>query len=167
MRKSLLACAGLLAISSMLATPAGSQTATNQFNVQITISEECLINSASDLVFPSTGVIDANVDAASAIAVQCTDGTAYDIGLNEGIGTGATVDERLMSGPNSETVTYSLYTDAARSDVWGDTIATDTVSATGTGDEQTYDVFGRVPPQTAPTPGIYNDNDTITVTVTY
>lgn len=165
MRKSLLACSGLLALSSLLASPAGSQTATTQFNVQITITAECLINSASDLNFGSSGVIDAAVAATSELAVQCTNGTAYNIGLNAGIGAGATVAERLMTGPNSETVTYSLYTDAAHADVWGNTVGTDTVAATGTGVEQTYDVFGQVLPQETPTPGTYND--TITVTVTY
>lgn len=165
MRKSRLACAGILAISSLLATPAGSQTATAQFNVQITITAECLVNSASDLNFGSSGVIDTAVAATSQLAVQCTNGTTYNIGLNQGIGAGATVAERLMTGPNAETVTYSLYTDAAHSDVWGNTVGTDTVAATGTGAAQTYDVFGQVLPQETPTSGTYND--TITVTVTY
>ncbi|TIU10010.1 MAG: spore coat U domain-containing protein, partial [Mesorhizobium sp.] len=85
-----------------------AQAPTTQFNVQITINAECQINSASDLNFPASGVIDTAVEASSAIAVQCTNGTDYDIGLNAGQGSGATVAARLMTGPNSETVTYSL-----------------------------------------------------------
>ena len=89
---------------------------------------------------------------------------AYNVGLNAGTGTGATVAVRKMtSGAN--TITYSLYKDAARTTVWGNTFNTDTVAATGTGVAQTYDVYGRVPPQTTPQPGTYTD--TIIVTLTY
>lgn len=152
-------------IGAFVAGPALAQTATTQFNVQITIDAECQINSATDLNFGTSGVIDAAIEATSAIAVQCTNATTYDVGLNVGQGAGATIPARRMTGPNSETVTYSLYTDAAHADVWGNTIGTDTVAGTGSGAVQTYTVFGQVPPQPTPTPGTYND--VITVTVTY
>jgi spore coat protein U-like protein len=48
---------------------------------------------------------------------------------------------------------------------WGQTIGTDTVAATGNGAAQPFTVFGQVPAQTTPSPGLYTD--TITVTVTY
>lgn len=165
MRHCLLVRIGLLAASALFAGPAFAQTATTQFNVQITITAECLINSATDLNFGSPGVIAADIDATSTITVQCTNGTPYDIGLDAGAGTGATVAARLMTGPGSETVTYSLYTDAAHSDVWGNTIATDTVTGTGTGSAQAFTVFGQVQAQSTPAAGVYND--TVTVTVTY
>ena len=165
MRHHLLCLAGSFAASALLVPPALAQAPTTQFNVQITINAECQINSASDLNFPASGVIDTAVEASSAIAVQCTNGTDYDIGLNAGQGSGATVAARLMTGPNSETVTYSLYTDAGHADVWGDTIGTDTLAGTGTGAEQTYPVYGQVPVQETPTAGTYAD--VITVTLTY
>ena len=133
MRTSLLARAVFFAVSALFAGPALAQTATTQFNVQITINAECQINSAADLNFGASGVIDTAVEATSAIAVQCTNGTPYNIGLNAGQGAGATVAARLMTGPNSETVTYSLYTDAGHATVWGNTIGTDTVTGSGTG----------------------------------
>lgn len=158
-------CTSLFAGTVLFAGNALSQTATTQFNVQITINAECQINSAEDLDFGPSGVIDTAVEATSEITVQCTSGTDYDIGLNEGVGVGATVTDRLMTGPNDETVEYSLYTDAGRTDVWGDTLGADTVAGIGTGDEQAYTVFGQVPAQPTPAPGTYND--TITVTLTY
>ncbi|MCR4265400.1 spore coat U domain-containing protein [Nitratireductor sp. ZSWI3] len=165
MRTFLLACIVATAVSAEGVGSASAQTATTQFNVQITINAECQINAASDLDFGASGVIGAAIEATSAIAVQCTNGTTYDIGLNEGQGAGATVADRAMTGPNSEDVAYSLYTDAAHTDVWGNTIGTDTVAGTGTGSEQTYTVFGQVPAQATPTPGTYTD--IITVTLTY
>ncbi|ALM52417.1 hypothetical protein BJB45_07805 [Halomonas huangheensis] len=165
MRNSLLARGSLFTVLMISASYAAAQTATTQFNVQITINAECQINSASDLDFGSAGVIDTAVEASSEIAVQCTSGTTYDIGLDEGQGTGATVATRFMTGPDSETVTYSLYTEGGHTDVWGNTVGTDTASGTGTGSEQLYTVFGQVPEQEAPAPGTYTD--VVTVTVTY
>jgi spore coat protein U-like protein len=145
--------------------PVLAQTSTTQFNVQITITSECVVNSATDLDFGATGVIDAVLNADSEIAVQCTNLTPYNIGLDAGSGASATVADRLMTGPASETVAYSLFSDAAHADVWGDTIGTDTVPGTGTGAQQIYPVYGRVPVQATPQPGAYTD--TITVTLTY
>ncbi|MGH6781253.1 MAG: Csu type fimbrial protein [Sphingomonadaceae bacterium] len=162
-RKTVLA--GATTILALLEAPVVAQTATTQFDVQITITEECQINSADDLNFGSTGVLDANIDGTNAIRVQCTNGTTYNIGLNAGTGTGATVATRLMTGAGAATVQYSLYRNAARTQVWGETIGTDTVSSTGTGAEQTFTVYGRVPTQTTPAPNTYND--IVTATVTY
>jgi spore coat protein U-like protein len=69
----------------------------------------------------------------------------------------------MTNGGNA--VTYSLYFDSGRTTVWGNTIGTDTVAATGSGSSQSYTVYGRVPAQSTPGPAAYAD--TITVTVTY
>lgn len=164
MRKTFLATIGLAALSPFLAAPAFAQVATTTFNVQITIQAECLINSATALDFGTTGVIAADIDAASEITVQCTTGTPFDIALDEGLGAGATTAARLMT-LGAATVEYSLYSDAGRSDVWGETAGTDTVASTGTGAPQIFPVYGRVPAQATPATGVYND--TVTVTVTY
>jgi spore coat protein U-like protein len=145
--------------SASLAATTGST-----FNTQITIASSCTVNSASSLNFGNAGVLTANVDQQSTVAVQCTSGTPYSIGFDAGQGTGATVGTRKMTSGGS-TVNYSLYTDPARTVVWGNTVNTDTVAATGNGASQSYPVYGRVPPQTTPAPGTYTD--TINVTVTY
>jgi len=155
-----------LAFACLLALGGASHTATTTttFTVQITITASCTINSASTLNFGSQGVLSANVDQTSTIQVQCTNTTPYNIGLDAGTGTGATVAARKMTN-GANTVTYSLYSDSGRTTVWGNTIGTDTVAATGNGAAQSYTVYGRVPPQTTPAPAVYTD--TITVTVTY
>jgi spore coat protein U-like protein len=144
---------------------ARATTTTTTFTVQMTIIASCTIVSASSLNFGgSQGVLTANVDQSSTIQVQCTNTTPYKIGLDAGTGAGATVAARKMTSGGA-TITYSLYTDSGRTTVWGNTVGTDTVSATGNGSAQSTTVFGRVPPQTTPAPGTYTD--TITVTVTY
>ena len=65
-----------------------------------------------------------------------------------------------------ETVTYGLYKDNARSQVWGDAATPgSTVAGTGSGAVQNLTVYGRVPAQTTPSAGLYTD--TVVVTVTY
>lgn len=131
--------------------PTGASNATTNTSTSATVISSCTLTSPSTLNFGTQGVLTANVDAqpATPISVRCTNTTPYNIGLNAGTGAGATVAVRKMtSGAN--TINYSLYTNAAWTTVWGDTIGTNTVAATGTGLAQTYNVFGRVPPQTTP-----------------
>ena len=139
-------------------------TTTSTFTTQVTIAAACTINSAATLNFGSQGVLLANVDQTSTLQVQCTNTTPYNIGLDAGTGTGATVAVRKMSA-GANTVNYSLYSDSGRTTVWGNTIGTNTVAATGNGASQSYTVYGRVTAQTTPAPATYSD--TITVTVTY
>jgi spore coat protein U-like protein len=155
----------LLAIlAALVSGTAYAATTTTTFAVQITINASCTILSASTLNFGAQGVLTANVNQTSTIAVQCTNTTPYNIGLNAGTAPGATVTTRKMTN-GAPAVSYSLFRDAAMTLNWGQTIGTDTVAATGNGASQPYTVYGQVPPQTTPAPALYTD--TITVTVTY
>lgn len=145
--------------------PALAQTATDSFDVTITITAECQITSTQALDFGSAGVLLANVDSSAILRVACTDGTPYNIGLDEGSGAGATIASRLMTSGGGATVTYGLFQDAARAVVWGDVIGSNTQASTGTGAAQDFTVYGRVAAQTTPAPDVYQD--TVTVTVTY
>jgi spore coat protein U-like protein len=162
MRRSVAYC--VAAAFAAASGAAQAATATTSFQVQLTIQAQCLINSASTLNFGTQGVISANVDQTSTIQVQCTNSTPYNIGLDAGTGTGATVTTRKLTGGGA-TVNYTLYSDSARTSVWGNTVGTNTVASTGTGASQSFTVYGRIPAQTTPAPTTYTD--TITVTVTY
>lgn len=163
MRKNL--SLGLAAGLVLLGTAAAfAATATSNLTVRIVINAQCLAATASTLDFGTTGVLSANVDVTSTILVTCTNTTPYNIGLNAGTGTGATVSNRLMMS-GATTISYAMYSNAGRTMNWGNTVGTDTVPGTGNGAAQSYTVYGRVPPQTTPAPGTYTD--TITVTVTY
>jgi spore coat protein U-like protein len=139
-------------------------TTTSTFTVSVTLAATCTINSASTLNFGNQGILSANVDQTSTIQVTCTNTTPYNIGLDAGTGSGATVATRKLTSGGA-TVNYTLYSDTGRTTVWGNTVGTDTVAATGNGTGQNYTVYGRIPTQTTPAPGTYSD--TITVTVTY
>lgn len=143
--------------------PTGSRTRQYSFTVTATVPTTCNV-SAQTLSFGSVGLLNNAVDASSTLTTTCTSTTPYNIGLNAGTGTGATVANRKMTN-GAATINYSLYTTAARTTVWGNTVGTDTIAGTGSGLGQNYTVFGRVFVQTTPTPQTYND--TIIATVTY
>lgn len=149
------------------ATAPGSCSSTNTgyfpFNVTATVSKSCTV-SATTLDFGTpAGFLTANVDGTSTITTQCSNGTAYQIGLD--VGQHATGTTRRMTGGSSEFVTYELYRDTGRTLRWGNTVGTDTVTATGNGSGLNTTVYGRVAPQATPSPSTYTD--TITVSVTY
>lgn len=133
------------------------------FNVTATVPANCLV-ATQNIDFGPVGVLDANVDTTGRVSVTCTPATAYTVSLSGGT-TGAQPTARKMS-KGSETVTYGLYKDANRSQPWGDASTPgSTVPGTGNGAVQDLTVYGRVPPQTTPSAGVYTD--TVVVTVTY
>jgi spore coat protein U-like protein len=153
---------GILTGLAFVGGPAVASTTSQQFQVQLQIQAQCVINTTATLNFGTAGVL----GGAGGSNVQCTNSTTYDIWLDAGTTTGGVVSQRLLNnGSTSETIKYNLYTNAGRSVIWGNTVSTDTVHATGNGAQQTYTIYGRVPGQNTPTPGTYTD--TITVTVTY
>lgn len=156
---------------SILALPAmASSTVTNTFQAKIVIQNTCAVNltAPTDLDFGTQGVLSANVDNTSTITLTCTNGAAYNVGLDAGANpsTAGLVSTRRMTDGSSHYVAYQMYTASGRTGAqWGYTIGTDTQTGTGTGAAQTMTVYGRVPPQTTPPAGNYAD--TVTVTVTY
>ncbi|MHB1494793.1 MAG: Csu type fimbrial protein [Acidithiobacillus sp.] len=163
-RKKFFACLGMLSTLALglLSGQAQAATAATTFSVTATMMPNCTI-SATNLAFGSyTGAL---VDATSTISVTCTNTTGYNVGLNAGTSSGATVTTRKMTGPAGATLAYALYQDSAHTINWGNTVGTDTVSGTGNGSAQTLTVYGQVPAGQFVTPGAYTD--TITATITY
>jgi spore coat protein U-like protein len=137
-------------------------TATTTFNVTATVPTTCTV-AANNLDFGTAGLLTSNTDATTTVAPDCTNGTPYNIGLDKGQ-NGSSVTSRQMK-LGSALINYSLYSNSGRTTNWGNSVGTDTVSGTGTGTAQSLNVYGRIPPQTTPSPGTYND--TIVVTLTY
>ncbi|MAZ39929.1 MAG: spore coat protein [Legionellales bacterium] len=140
-------------------------TSTTTFTVSAEVSADCSV-SANNLTFDTYDpTSSSNDDATTTIDLTCTATTPFNIGLNAGTGTGATVTTRILTN-GASTLDYSLYRDASRTLVWGNTPSTDTMTSIGTGSEQEFTVYGRLPgSQAGAIPGTYSD--TITVTVTY
>jgi spore coat protein U-like protein len=146
------------------ACPTGSSTTTAGSTVwTATVLANCSV-SATGVNFGSTGPIVSNVDASGTVTVQCTNSTPYTVALNGG-NSGASDPTRRKMAKGTETITYGLYQNTARSLPWGSTTGTNTLGGTGSGSNQSLTVYGRVAAQTTPSPGTYTDS--VVVTVTY
>ncbi|MDR7126720.1 spore coat U domain-containing protein [Pseudotabrizicola sp. 4114] len=138
-------------------------TATS-FTVQATVVASCTVN-VSNMDF---GTIEAAivtpVDETASISVSCTNGSAYTVGLDQGlhaVDTGAS-GRRMENG--GHLLAYGLYHDASRSQNWGlgaGTLAT----SVGTGAQQVLTVFGRLLAGQQGMVGTYFDR--VVVVVTY
>lgn len=102
------------------------------------------------------------LDAVTYASIVCTAGTAFLLGLDNGI---YYQDSWRRSRNGSQYINYQLYLDNSRSQVWGMTPGVNMLSGFGTGAQQNIPVYGRIPALQEPTDGSYGD--TITVTVEY
>jgi spore coat protein U-like protein len=146
------------------ASAASAATATGTINESITITASCTVGTSTTVAFGSQGLLNSPVNNTGALSVQCSNTTPYNVGLDPGGASGATVTTRAMSGGGA-TVSYALYRDSGRTLNWGETVGTDTLAGTGNGAAQSITVYAQVPAQTTPAPGAYTD--TVNVTVTY
>jgi spore coat protein U-like protein len=150
---------------ALIPVAAFSATATSTLGVSATVLTSCIV--------VTTPVAFGNYDPTSATAtnntgtvvVTCTSGAPYNVLLDQGAATGATVTTRKMKDTGTNLLPYTLYSDAARTVNWGKTIATDTVTGTGSGVIQTHTVYGSIPAGAAIPAGVYTD--TVNVTVNY
>ncbi|MFL9880281.1 spore coat U domain-containing protein [Herbaspirillum rhizosphaerae] len=154
------ATAAILLVSS--APVFASSTATGSLINTATVLASCTVV-GSTIAFGN--YTSSQVDQTGNVAVLCTNGTSYTIGLDAGAGTGATTSVRKLSGSLGGTLNYALYRDSGHTNNWGSTIGTDTQAGTGNGLIQNLTVYGRIAGSQTPLAGVYTD--TVTVTLTY
>ncbi len=132
------------------------------FTVIARVVQNCLV-SATNLDFGISGLLNSPRDTTGTITVRCSRDMPYAISLNGGQANATNpADRRMRRG--TEEVRYGIYKDAARTQGWG-SAAGQTVAGVGTGLDQQYTMYGRVPPQPTPSAGTYTD--VVVVTVTY
>ena len=155
---------GVLAVG-LGSTSVFAATATTTFQVTADVQATCTVSATAMPFGDYTVVGKVEFGINGDITVVCSNGLNYAIGLNAGLGPGATVTTRAMIGPGSAALSYGLFQDAAHSINWGDTVGTDTVTGTGDGLAQTVTIFGQVSAGQFVQAGPYLD--TITATITF
>lgn len=136
------------------------------FIVQATVNKQCRITETNTLDFGTVNDLSAAAaQQVSTLKVQCTNQTPYRIGLDNGKQPLSGQRRMVMSTNPAEFVSYDLYRDAARTQRWGNTASIDTQPGTGSGQAQSYTIYGKVLAPQNPMAGTYND--TIQVLVTY
>lgn len=148
---------------TITASLGGSSSGSTTFSVTATVEANCTI-SASALAFGTYTFSSIN-NATSTLSVVCTNTTTYNVGLDAGTSSGASVTTRAMTGQTLTLLQYHVYSDTGRTTEWGNTIGSNTVSGTGTGVAQTLTTYDSIPLAQTVAPGTYTD--TIVATVTY
>ncbi|MDB5648680.1 MAG: spore Coat Protein domain protein [Hyphomicrobiales bacterium] len=136
-------------------------TAQSQITMSLSLIAECRVAVNTSVNFGTLGLITVPQVPQGQISVRCTNGQSYTLGLDNGLNMGST--RRMRLGATSEYVAYELYPTAAYATPWN--MTTSVMSNVGSGSSQLYQVYARLPVQSAPAAGAYSD--TVTVTVTY
>lgn len=149
----------IIAITTLTLNSAFAASATASFNVSVQVLAACSI-SASNMNFGGITTGTTNItDATSSLTINCPNGTPYTIALSNGANYSG--GRRMTNGVSN--INYELYSDAGRANLWG---STSTQSGTGSGGDQSFVVYGRIPSgQAVPYTGSYSD--TIVATITY
>ncbi len=154
------------AVAALASTAAHAATDTAQFNVKLEITSSCTIGAtaADDVDFGSHASTETNLTADGQLNVNCTPGTGYVISLDDGLNSagGGVTARKMANGANL--VPYQLYSDPARSNVWGSMSGTNTVGGTGTGAAEAIPVYGQADSANFPA-GTYSD--VVIATITY
>ena len=165
MFKKIALAAALGAVAFSPAANAG--TATGVLNVTATVTGSCTIVTPATLAFGNiVSTLTVPAPGTATLSVNCTSSLPYDVGI-DATGGSAGTNRRMSDGAASPSfLLYQLYSDAARTTIWGNTVGTSTVPGTGTGAAQPITVYGSVLVQN-PTPPAGAYTDTLNVTVTF
>lgn len=107
----------------------------------------------------------ASLKRTSQITVNCKGAGTFVVALNTG-DSGSYNPRYMLSGSTSDQLDYNLYTDPARSIIWGDgSGGSQTVSQPFNNNRVRVNVYAQIPAQQDISPGAYSD--TINVIVTF
>jgi len=158
---------GLTILGGIAAGMSGVQAASTSANLSLTasVANNCTI-ATSAVAFgsydPVVAHAAADLDGAGQVTIACTKGAAATIGLD--LGSNAAVTTRRLSDGVSSFLTYELYTDVARADVWGDAapdLFTPAVAPSKVA--RSFSVYGRIPSNQDVPAGAYTDTVVATV----
>jgi spore coat protein U-like protein len=169
----MLTLTGVSLLSLAAASSIDAATSNANLSVTATVTASCSITT-TPVAFGAYDPLVANASTAlngtGAINATCTSGASTTIALGEGsspagTSTPAAPARRMSDGQATpHYLTYSLYQDNGRSQVWGNTLAT-SASFTGTGTSAAVTVYGTVDAGQSAPPGSYSD--TVVATITF
>lgn len=154
----------LFGILLLATATAYAATSTTTFQVTATVSSGCVISATNhDFGIYTPSSLADNINGSNTLTATCTLAVPYTLGLDAGIGTGATAAARKMTRVGgTEMLDYSLYQTVDRLLVLSDVL---TLSGMGTGLAINHTVFGTIPASQNVPAGNYAD--TVTATISF
>ena len=164
MKNRLLKAGAIAAACTLTSTISVADDVANML-VSANVAPSCQLNSVQNIAFGTLNPL-ADNDTQGDIVWVCTAGTNTTIELDGG-GSG-NILARTMTGPAAP-LPYQLFTDAGRSQIFGDGTTGNSVGVAGVGyaTPGTVTVYGRVAQADAQTAQNGNYNDTVVVTIIF
>lgn len=162
MRSALPIFALAILVSGVMLRPALAATASGSFGVSATVQATCRA-SAKTTAFKTYASAAANT--ASPVSVTCSNSAPYSVNLTAGMGFGAIVTNREMTGSGSALLGYLLSSNPQRIINWGQGKGTDTLAGSSSGSARVLAIHGQISADHGAADGVYAN--TIIVTVTY
>ncbi|MDD9937443.1 MAG: spore coat U domain-containing protein [Myxococcales bacterium] len=161
------ACAVLILMAGAARlSGAAAATADTQLQIESAVSDACVLGTAPMALgtYAARTIHAASpLDFAGTITLDCVAGTSARLSLDDGQNpaagsTDAAPLRRMSDG--SEHIDYNLYSDAARTSVWGTGAAGEPAPVNTF--PSALSIYGRVPPGQATSPGNYTDTVLLT-----
>ncbi len=172
LRDKVMRLAIVLGLGVFAATSFAGTVADNLL-VTATIVPACTVAVSTPLAFGNYDPLGANsvtdLLSTGVVTVTCAGDLAWALGLDEGLNpapgsTTAAPLRRMADIDVPSFLDYSIYSDAAHTTVWGNTVATD-LDGLGTGAAQANTVYGLVP--AGQNPAVAAVMDTVVATLTF
>jgi spore coat protein U-like protein len=149
----------------------GSPCEDSDLDVRVTIVEDCASIEVGDIDFGTRFVDTEDLLGETTLEVKCNTGVPYtvelDYGLNEAgtLGNGDAFQRQVANNDDGTFIDYELFSDAARTNKWGQAADPEAVPVTGTGngDFQPLPVYGTLRQLDTKLPGVYTDLVTATL----
>lgn len=105
------------------------------------------------------------LEATGGMDITCDASAPFTLRLDPGQNSGGGFNpRRLKSITSADTLSYNLYRDSARVEVWGDgTSSTFVKQGVGTGAQENFIIYGRIPGGQIIPGGLYTDAVNVTV----
>jgi len=162
--RTLGAIAAAAALVAALAPRVSAATATANLTVSATVTNNCTV-STNALAFgsydPVVANAAANLDGTGTLSVACTRGATAVLGL--GAGSNSSGSTRRLTDGAGNYLTYELYSDSGRSNVWNTGGGTFGMTAAPSRAARDYTVYGRVQGNQDVPAGTYGDTVVATV----
>jgi spore coat protein U-like protein len=161
MRTRIYIAASILMLMTAIAVNGTTEAA--RFEVSATVNADCRI-SVTDLFFGSYDPLGQNgsreLDAAAGVNMLCTRDARAKIAIDSGRNA---ADGTRGLAADGQRVSYQIYRDADRTQVWGSGADAQQFVSTGIQSPQQFNVYARIPPGQEVASGRYTDVVTATV----
>lgn len=153
-------------VAALIAAPGAvsAKTLTGTMNARIRVDTSCRLNTAP-LTFGAANLFSGQIDATTTIHLSCGPAVAYTVAIDDGQNYNG---QRRMYGGTwlgiPTYVSYQIYRNAARTQVWGAAAGTTVSGTTPASGDVTLTAYGRVPNSLVLARPY---QDTVTVTVNF